>query len=250
MKTIGIIGGMGPMAGLDLHRKIIEETVARTDQEHLDVVHVSFPGAVTDRTDWLLEGTGRHPAHGMLEMVNRLALLRVSVAGVPCNTAHVHPILGLVRFAVREAKLDLLVLDMIAETVRTIQTDAPDIARVGLLATTGTVRSGVYAQRLARAGLEVVVPDAVGQGTVHNAIYDPVHGIKANMDAVGEHARAVLVTAAGQLVERGAQALILGCTELPLAIRERELHGVPVLDPTRILARALIRAVDPEKLRE
>jgi len=247
METIGIIGGMGPMAGLDLHRKILEETAADRDQDHLNIVHVAYPASVEDRTTWLLEREGRNPGRGVLEMVNHLALLRVGVAGMPCNTAHAREIAGLVRFVIGQAKLKLRLLDMIEETAQAILARLSECRKVGLLATTGTVRLDVYGDTFSRHDLRVIVPDDAVQETVHGAIYHPGHGIKAGR--VTAEARADLLAAAAHLVDRGAEAIVLGCTELPLAITEPGFAGVGFIDPTRVLARALIRETNPDKLR-
>ncbi|MDJ0842542.1 MAG: amino acid racemase [Acidobacteriota bacterium] len=249
MKTIGIIGGMGPEAGLDLHRKILEETAAATDQDHLDVVHLSFSSLVDDRTDWLLEGKGDPPSRGIIAMARKLDLIGVSVAGVPCNTAHAHPIMGMVRFMMREAKFKLKLLHLVDETAAYLKQNLPDVKQVGLLATTGTCRAGIYSEAIECRGMEMVLPEDAVQATVHDAIYNPDYGIKAHGGSGNDRAETALQHAAAHLAERGAGVVILGCTELPLVITTPELSGLPAVDPTRILARALIREVDPSRLK-
>jgi aspartate racemase len=103
----------------------------------------------------------------------------------------------------------------------------------------------------AAAGIEVVYPvSAVQHELVHAAIYDTGYGIKAFSDPITEQARRGVLEAARHLLqEQDTDALVLGCTELPLVIRSESLFGKPVIDPTLLLARALVRKAAPEKLR-
>ena len=105
-----------------------------------------------------------------------------------------------------------------------------------------------YPQLLEQRGLRVVAPDAARQETIHAAIYDPAHGIKS-AGRVTARARADLARGVVALRAQGAEAVVLGCTELPLAFPEGEYEGVPLIDPTWVLARALIREAAPGQLR-
>jgi aspartate racemase len=139
---------------------------------------------------------------------------------------------------------------MIAETAVHLHIYHPRIKRVGVLSTTGTHLTRIYPQALAEFGLTAVVPDSEMQAVVvHTAVYHPHYGIKAQGTATPQ-ARQNLETAVRSLQSNGAEAIILGCTEMPLAITEPTLYGLPVIDPTFILARALIREANPTKLKE
>ncbi|MBT8073778.1 MAG: aspartate racemase, partial [Xanthomonadales bacterium] len=83
---IGIVGGVGPYAGLDLVRNIFDQTLARTDQEHLDVVMLSMPSSITDRTEYLIGQNGENPGLGIADVIKRLEAAGATVAGIPCNT--------------------------------------------------------------------------------------------------------------------------------------------------------------------
>lgn len=91
-KAIGVVGGMGPMAGIDLVRAVFEETNANVDQEHLPVALISYPGQIPDRSAWLADPDAPTPLPGILDILRRLEQSGCSVAGIPCNTAHAPPI--------------------------------------------------------------------------------------------------------------------------------------------------------------
>ena len=122
-------------------------------------------------------------------------------------------------------------------------------SRVGLMCTVATLRTRLYQDALEQAGLVPVIPDDEGCARVQDAISNREYGIKASSHPVSPEARDILCQAARGLAEKGVEAILLGCTEIPLALTESSLFGVPVVDATSVLAQALIRACDPEKLR-
>jgi aspartate racemase len=248
-KTIGIVAGVGPFAGLDLLGKVLAETAVSRDQHHLPIYSLSQPGEIVDRTEYLLGLVAENPAYAIARQLERLAALGAAVAGIPCNTAHAPPIFSVIQTELSAADCPIHLLHMIEEVGRFLAENHPGIKRVGVLSTTGTYRAAVYPQVLATAGCQAIAPDENTQmSLVHPAIYDPVYGVKATGTAT-ERAREGLITAVATLRARGAQAIILGCTELPLVLPEKELNGLPTIDPTRILARALIREANASKLR-
>ena len=125
---------------------------------------------------------------------------------------------------------------------------APGAEMIGVLATSSSVENRLHQVGLEAAGLQAVVPDRAHQDAVQQTIYSD-WGLKAQSAPPDPRSREVLLAAADHLVERGADAVILGCTELPLAVPERSRDGVPFVNSTRALARALIRATHPAKLR-
>ena len=121
--------------------------------------------------------------------------------------------------------------------------------RVGVLATQGTYQSGLYEHALADAGLQVILPDpAVRKENIHAALYAPSIGIKACSGVVTGEAISKVRAAVQHLKDLGAEAIILGCTELPLAVKDHQVDGLPILDPAMIVAEILIRETFPEKL--
>ncbi len=253
MKGIIIGGGVGPMAGVELHRKIINSTkTTGTDQDHLDIVHLSFSSLVNDRTKYLLEGDGNNPGEKMAQLVASASDIHsgnglLSVAGVPCNTFHAEKIFSAFTGKVRESGKDIKVVNMIEETVSYLKSEFPSGSKIGLLSTTGTRNTHLYAVYLEKAGFELVQVDEKEQGSVHDIIYNREWGIKAKSP--------VTVTAvsksqhyASALEDKGACCIILGCTEFPLALSGDKFNGTALVDPVEILAKALVREADPDKL--
>ncbi|MEW2158717.1 amino acid racemase [Streptomyces sp. NPDC007189] len=224
--TIGILGGMGPLATVDFYRKVIDATPAGVDQDHLPVVVWADP-TVPDRSAALVGG-GPDPTPWLVRGAHRLEAIGARVIATSCNTAHAF--LDQVRASVRAP-----MLDMIAETAGEIRAHHPQVRSVGLLATTGTVRAGLYQRALAAAGLRVVVPGELSQG---EAVTGAIRRVKAG--DVGPAAVCLVERAAEELAARGANLLVAGCTELPLLLGELSA-GLPVVDPTAALARATVR---------
>lgn len=240
---IGIIGGVGPFAGLDLQAKILQATPAVRDQDHLPVIALSWPGNIPDRTAFLLGETSVNPAGPVLEQLALLSRMGATVAAVPCNTMHAPPIFNVIEAGVAQFDRPLRLLHIIRETAAHLRTEYPELRRIGVLSTTGTAQARVYPDILEPLGYAVVSPPAEMQDDlIHPAIYDPTYGIKAHGRAT-ERAGSDLLRGVRALQESGAEAIILGCTELPLALPETAVGGIPLVDPTRVLARALVGAV-------
>lgn len=248
--AIGVLGGLGPYAGLDLVRALFEETDAHADQEHLPVTLISYPNRVPDRATWIADETAPSPLPAMLEVLRRLDDAGCAVAGVPCNTAHAPVLFDRLRDGLLADGRDLELLHIVDAIVENVREVAPEAQRIGVLATTSSVENRLHRTGLEAAGLDALKPDAAHQDLVQEAIYGAEWGLKAQSDPPDPRARQALLDAADHLIARGAEAVILGCTELPLAVPEPERDGVPFINSTRALARALIRATHPEKLRE
>ena len=248
-KIIGVIGGAGPFAGLDLTRKILEQTVAVQDQDHLTVINWSQPAQIADRTQFLLGETAVNPAHAIAEQLRKLEQAGAAVAAIPCNTAHAPSIFDTVLALLRTAGSRIKFLHMIKATADHVRRHHPHIRRLGVLSTTGTYQTRIYPQILEPEGYQVLTPDRRLQiEVIHPAIYDPSHGIKAQGRATPE-AQQGLRQGIADLARQGAEAVILGCTEIPLAITEARMGDLVIVDPTLALARALISESDPARLK-
>jgi aspartate racemase len=248
-KTIGVIAGAGPFAGLDLLKKIFDQTVASSDQEHLDVIGLFRSSKLPDRTAYLLNPELENPGFAIAAQAMELEAAGAAVVGIPCNTAHSPRILDAALTELQEHGSQIPFINMIAETIAYIQQQHPQVQRIGILSTTGTYRVQLYPGYLQSVNLEAIVPDEdVQANLIHPAIYDAAYGIKAAGCAT-QKARQDLLDGFQHLVEKGAEAVILGCTEVPLAITESVIGSTPAIDPTLILARALIRTADPAKLK-
>ena len=247
--AIGVLGGVGPYAGLDLIRAIFDETEAHADQEHLPVTLISYSNRIPDRAAWLTDETAPSPIPAMMEVLRRLDDAGCAVAGIPCNTAHAPAIYDRLQEGLLADGRELRLLHIVDAIVQNVSEVAPGASHIGVLATSSSVANRLHQVGLEAAGLRAVVPDDVHQAAVQETIYGP-WGLKAQSAPPDPRSREALLTATEHLVGRGADAVILGCTELPLAVPEADRDGVPFVNSTRALARALIRASHPGRLRE
>lgn len=224
-KTIGILGGMGPLATADLYRKIVLLTRASSDNEHIRV-YIDGNAQIPDRTAAILSG-GADPLPEMRSALRHLELCGASCIIMPCNTAHY--------FLPRlQAETDVPFISMLAETAKTCAREYPGKTAC-VLATRGTLASGLYNAALEREGVSYLLPDETQRDVLMYAIYDCVKGGKP-LETVREPMEALL----RDLRAKGADYFILGCTELPIAAQELALKG-PFVDPTAELAKAAIR---------
>ncbi len=250
-KIIGIVGGVGPYAGLDLCKKVFDQTTAVSDQQHLSTILVSMPGCIDDRTDYLIGRTVENPGHAIFEIIKKLHDLGAEVIGIPCNTSHAPPIFDVIVDGLRESGLRIKLLHMIDEVAVFIKEFYTLVSRVGVLSTTGTYRTGVYKDVLENHGLEVILPEEdMQENMVHKSIYDSEYGIKARSNPVMQLARAQVAESIKHLGNMGAEVVILGCTELSLAVESSNMGGIPLIDSSLVLARALVREAAPGKLKE
>ncbi|WP_405863558.1 aspartate/glutamate racemase family protein [Streptomyces sp. NBC_00005] len=224
-EIIGILGGMGPAATADFYAKLVATTPGTSDQDHLRTVIWSDP-TIPDRTEALL-GDGPDPTPWLLHGGRVLREAGATVIAIPCNTAHA--------FVPRIADhVGLPIVHMIGEAARHLTTLRPRIHTVGLLATTGTVRAGLYQERLESFGIRLALPDAAAQDA---EVMAAIHAVKAGTR--DDTATALLTRSAQRLTEQGAQTVIAGCTEIPLGLPADAVE-VPLVDPALILARALV----------
>lgn len=247
--VIGILGGMGPYAGLDLVQKVFDETTAGTDQEHLPVALLSYSHRIQDRSEYILGRASENPALAIADVARDLDRLGARVAGIPCNSAHAPPIFDVLCNDLRRSRHEIRILHMIRETVSYARRAKPNLRRIGPISTFAVHSLGLYRDAIEMEGMEAVLPDEnVAKDLVNRAIFDPNFGIKSHSHPVTGTARNLVLKAIDHLRDRGAEAVILGCTELPLAVTESTRNGIILIDATRALARALIRETYPDKL--
>lgn len=254
-KIIAVGGGVGPMAGVELHKKIIEQTKTDgTDQDHFEVHHLSRSHDIEDRTKYLLGETEKNPAEGMLRTAKALEKAaeiagKEAVLGVPCNTFHAPKIFDYFLELLKKENINIQVINMIKETGSFLKKNFSKAKKIGLMSTTGTRQVRVYNEVLEPFGFEIEeVPEEM-QEELHNSIYNKKWGIKAK-SPVSEKARNNFLKYVGILQKQGSEAIILGCTEIPLALPEMEINNTPLIDPVLILAKALIREANKNKLKQ
>ena len=241
-KTAGVIGGLGSLATAYYFHKVVRLTDAARDQDHVNLV-LANQADVPDRTEFLLGRSHDDPGPVLARAAQRLAAWPVDLVVVPCNSAQ--------PFVERIADtVPVPIVSIVEQTVRAVVERLPGPGTVGpnrghpvvgpnrghpvvgLLATEGSIAAGVYRDALAEVGCATVVPDAAGQQDVNAIIYDQVKAGRP-VDHLAFH-RVV-----ASLRDAGAQAVVLGCTELSVA------YGDHVADPTvvdslDVLARATI----------
>lgn len=226
-KTIGILGGMGPEATVYFFNLIIKMTDAATDQDHIPILIYNNP-RIPPRTDALL-GKGPSPARLLREGARRLEKGGAAFIAMPCITAHAF------LAAMRQA-VTIPILDIPRETASWAKKNLPDLRRVGLIASTGTVRSGLFHTAFARVGIDIFAPPEREQEKVMAAIFGP-GGVKAGFTS--GRPKNLILSVARRLIERGAEAIIAGCTEVPLVLRDEDI-SVPLIEPLRIAAEACV----------
>jgi aspartate racemase len=226
-KVVGVLGGMGPRSTADYFLKIIEATPAKKDQDHLRIIIDSNP-KIADRNRAIL-GKSRTILPELQKTVRNLERAGAELIAIPCNTAHHY-------YPELHKNTTVPIINMIAETVEYICRNLPKVKKIGLLATTGTIKAGIYHQAVKGTGLEITVPGEAAQKRVMNAIYR-AGGIKAGQ--VQGKPREILVGSAQALIKQGAEAVIIGCTEISLVLNQKDLP-VPLIDPLQVLARAVV----------
>ena len=230
-KIIGIVGGMGPEATLDCFGKIIQNTPATKDQDHLRVIIDSNP-KVPDRTP-AITGNGESPVATIVKGCHALEHAGADFIIIPCVSAHFF-------LDQIQKKSNLPIISIVDAVSESIARDYPEIKVVGLMATTGTVKGEKFQTRLAKDGITTMIPDEHNQSKIMEAIYDIKN---AQSSRSRKKITADLIAAAERLISKkpsGAQGIIGGCTEIPLVLRQENL-SVPFFDALLILARAAIQ---------
>lgn len=238
--TIGILGGMGPAATVDIFSKIVRLTPAVKDEDHIRVIIDNNP-KIPNRID-AYYGRGVDPSPAMIASARSLEAAGADFLIMPCNTAHLF-------IKNIEAQLRIPFLSIIDTTVEYIRRVHPGVTRAGILGTTPTVESGLY-RRLEEINITLVAPEKELQ---NNAVMEAIfglRGIKAGSDAI--HSRELLLVAAAQMARNGAEIILLACTELPIVMRTGDV-AVPLLDLNLILAQASVckaLGIDSQQLTE
>ena len=246
-KIIGIVGGMGPMAGGHLFDTIIKNTRARVDQDHLSVILASLPRDIADRTLFLQGKTSINPAYEIARVICKLEQMGAEVVGMACNTAYAPEILEVIKDQLLLLGAGVHLLDMPKETCLHITNRNSSYKKIGLLSTNGTYEFGSYQHKLTSFGFTVIPPEKEFQNEViHRIVYDPRFGVKSNAGRPTEQAFRLYMSALKHFEAKGADAVILGCTEFSLFDCYKKKSLLKIFDSSLILAQALIREATME----
>ncbi len=234
---IGIVGGVGPHAGLHLHKRILDLTDSTCDQDHLPVLHINCASEIPDRTEFLLGKIHENPAMGITAQIRALTGAGAKIIAIPCNTAHSSIIYDEIINQSKESS-DYILLNIIDELFEKIVQSGEK--RTGLLATTGSYKSRVFEQYAARYNVEIVLPDHKDQLAIHDTVYNLNDGIKVT-GKMSNRINTVYKELFERYRKRNVKSAILGCTEISMALSPIKHHDFQVYETVDILAAALIR---------
>ena len=225
MKTLGVIGGLGPMAMVYFLQLITEYTNVKRDQEHIPIVLMSIPDT-PDRTEYILKKSDENPLPKLVDAGLKLKEMGAQYIAIPCVTAH---------YFYKELKEQIGIPVVSLPCELSAEFKANGVERAGILATSGTVQSGFVQDKLNSNGIQTILPTESEQEIIMKVIYEQIKaGIEPDLEAftfVGEN-----------LKKRGAQKLLLGCTELSLIKRDfRDRLGDDYVDVLEVLATAAVR---------
>jgi len=226
--VVGVLGGMGPLATVDFMRKMLDATPAVTDQDHVPVVVSCIP-QVPDRTEAFC-GQGRSPLAAMVASGQRLVAAGVGNIVIPCNTAHLW-------FEEVQAAIDRPMIHLVDAALEEAIDAGGENGRIGLLATDATLASGLYVNRSspreAKRKVQWVLPTAA---EMLELVMPGIAAVKAGKLDIATN---LLLGAARMLARRGATAVVLGCTEIPIVLHASN-SPIPTIDATAALARKAV----------
>jgi len=225
MKRLGILGGMGPAASAEFVNRLIAQTPATCDQEHIPFVLWNNP-QIPDRSTSMRAGDNK-PLPFLLEGIQVLKMAGCDRIVIPCNTAHfwfndiVKMHLGIIH-----------IVDSVASALRDVDVTNTTI---GIMGTQATVELGLYQTRLNDQGWNCIVPSEEEMSTLVQPAIDLIKSGKL------EQSHPMFMSVVDSLIARGAHAVVLGCTEIPLAVREDNYNGIPLINSIDSLVKAAIK---------
>lgn len=221
--VIGILGGMGPEATVDLMRRVIARTPARGDEDHIRMLVDNNP-KVPSRIAALLERTGADPGEELVRMARGLQAGGATALAIACNTAHA--------FAPQIAgAVDIPLLDMIELAADALAALRPQPRKIGVLASSAALKVGLYEKALAARGIQTFAPER------QDALMDVIRAVKTGDTGPGQ--RRMFDQIAGDLVAAGADGLIVACTELSI-LADALAQPVPVVDALDVLVTKIV----------
>jgi len=223
-KLLGVMGGLGPLATTYFMELVISMTDADCDQDNVDMIVYNFP-SIPDRTGFILGSNLRSPLPGLLTVGHALSRQGADFIAIPCMTAHYF-------YEELKAGISARIINGVQETVDHLKENG--VTAAGIMATDGTISSNLFVRELIEAGILPVLPSQQRQEDVMHLIY---RNIKAGKPVEMDRFRAV----EKELRSKGAQVIILGCTELSQIRRDNELNP-GFLDAMQVLARSAILA--------
>ena len=220
--TVGIIGGMGPEATIDFMSRVIALTPSQRDQDHIHMVVENNPH-IPDR-----QSTAENDliAIELTAIAERLEVAGADFLVLPCNTAHVF-IDDLLK------NIQIPFVHIVSETVNEIVKEHTNVKNVGLLATDMCINSGIYHQAIKSVDRTVLVLEQQDQKSCMQLIFDVKKG------KYSKSTKTDMVRLADQLIQKGADIIVAGCTEIPLILDTKSIN-VPLVSSTEVLAKRTV----------
>ena len=228
MKRLGILGGMGPAASAEFMTRLVAQTPAKKDQDHIPTILWSDP-TVPDRSTSMRNGDD-NPLPYLLAGVKGLVTAGCDLIVIPCNTAHFWYD-NLVRQTSKRTTI-VHIVDSVADSLRDV--NVVD-SKIGVMGTQATIELGLYQYRLNKLGWNCIVPSKEEMDTL---VQPAINLVKANRI---EEAHPMFMTVVDSLIKNGATAVVLGCTEIPLAVREDTVHNTPIINSIDSLVKSAIK---------
>lgn len=224
MKRLGILGGMGPAASAEFINRLIQQTPASCDQDHIPFVLWNEPRTPDRSTS--MRACNDDPLPYLKEGILSLKSVGCDYIVIPCNSAHY--------WYDELAKLDIPIIHIVDSVVDELKNLDILNQTTGVMGTHGTIEYGIYQHRLESQGWKCIVPDST---EMDYFVQPAIDFIKAGKLV---EANLLLVKVIDSLISRGAKAVVLGCTELPLAVRELEQNGIPLVNSIDSLVKKAI----------
>ncbi len=240
-KTIGIIGGMGPVSGITLFNNIIQYSEARKDQDHIPVLIASIPHEISDRTAFILTESSVNPGYAIAKQILNLEAIGASLIAICCNTAHSPCILNLIENVLSENKSKVKIINLVDNAVDYVINNINRRNKIGILSTYGAFRTEIYINDLTKYKFNIFVPDDNYQKTViHKIIYNENFGIKAHPLKIKKDVYDLINKVVDYYISENVEYIILGCTEFSSVFCDYCTSQVQIIDPIQLLAKTLV----------
>ena len=225
MKRLGIFGGMGPAASAEFVTRLVAQTPATCDQEHIPFVLWNNP-QVPDRSTSLRNEDDR-PLPFLLQGVQVLKAVGCDLVVIPCNTAHF--------WYDDMIKLKVPIVHIVDSVADALRDAGVASGTIGIMGTQATVELGLYQNKLNKGGWDCIVPSKEEMDTLVQPAIDMIKGGKIT------ESQPIIMKVVHNIIERGARAVVLGCTELPLAITIPNENGIPIINSIDSLVKSAIK---------
>lgn len=225
-KTLGILGGLGPLATVYFMDLVVKMTKAPKDQDHISMIVLNH-AAIPDRTEFILDNTKPNPLPVMIEDAKKLQAAGADYVVMPCNTAHFF-------YEQIQRNIEIPMINIIEETVKYAIEHTANIQKLGILATKGTIAAGAYQNMCRKYSLDCVIPSLADENSLMNIIYNQVKaGKKVNIDE--------FLKIIENMKNDGCDAVALGCTELSVINKDYKLNRSDIIDSLEVLAKRSIQ---------